>query len=205
MALGDAYVTAGQIAARTGKTDDGTFSTVALAASRVVERYTGRQFNKDTDPYPEATARRFVAADRRRLPVDDFHTLDDLEVTIGSTLIDAANIDPRPWDGIVEGQIGWPYFDLFRVSGAWPLGRRPTVTVTTPHWGWAEVPEVIGLVTLDAAAELVNLAASGEIGPVRSESIDGYSVAYLTEMFDSNTSLRVYMRNAYRRRNFGVA
>lgn len=204
MALGDAYVTAAQIVTRTGQADDGTFDEIALAASRLVERYTKRQFNKNDIVYDEATPRRFVAADYCRLPVDDFYTLDDLAVEVNGVEIDIDTVDPRPWDGIVNGQIGWPYFDLFRIGGSWPQGRRARVAVTA-HWGWDEVPDAIFLATLDAAAQLVAAAKSGTVGPIRSEAIDGYSVSFVNEMFDGNVSLQMYQRDAYRRKTFGVA
>lgn len=199
-AIGDAYVTAAQIVTRTGQADDGTFDEIALAASRLVERYTKRQFNK-TDT---ATARRFVAADRCRLPVDDFHSVTNLAVTVNDVEIDIDTVDPRPWDGVINGQPGWPFFDLFRTTGSWPLGRRARVSVTA-KWGWTAVPDAIFLATLDAGAELVAMSKNGAIGPIRSEAIDGYSVSFLNEMFDGNVSLRNYMRDAYRRKTFGVA
>lgn len=199
-AIGDPYVNAMQIAARLGKADDGTYTAVALTASRLLERYTKRQFNKTE----EATGRRFNAVDRCRLPVDDFHTLDDLEVTIGTTAVDVDTIDARPWDGIVDGQPGWPYMDLFRTGGTWPFTRRARITVTA-QWGWDAVPEAVVSATLDAACELVTLAGNGTIGPVRAEAIDGYSVTYVNELFDQNMSLSTYKRGAYKRRTFGVA
>ena len=95
MAIGDAYVTAGELRdyARIGDSDDDLLVVQsASSASRAVEAFTRRQFNKTTTP----TARRFRPADWRRLPVDDFHTITGLIVDVDGTVLDVADTRTVP-------------------------------------------------------------------------------------------------------------
>jgi hypothetical protein len=202
MALGDPYATAAELEDRTGRTDDGTFDALLDAASRAVEAFTGRQFNKTTT----ATARRFRPLDPARLPVDDFHTVTNLAVEVDGTAWDVADVDPRPWDGVVNGQTGWPFFDLFTVNRSWPSLRRRAIVEVTAQWGWDAVPEGIKQATLDVAAVMTFGGAAG--GPVRSEAIDGYSVSYATPTMGSGGAqvpAEMVKAVAYKRVRFGVA
>jgi hypothetical protein len=172
VAIGDPYVFVAELELKLGKPDDGTYSDIASAASRAVELFTGRQFNRTETASP----RSFRAVDGVRLPVDDFWTTTDLAVDVDGTAWNVADVDPRPWDGVHNGQPGWPFFDLFTVNGSWPYatrGRRALVTVTA-KWGWEAVPEPIRQATLDVAQD----AQSGALGTVKSESLDGISVSY---------------------------
>lgn len=203
MALGDPYAVPADLELRLDTTDDGTFPALLEAASRAVEGFCGRQFNKTT----VATARRFRAVDPARLPVDDFHTTTGLAVAVDGVAWVLADVDPRPWDGVVNGQTGWPYFDLFAVDRYWPNKRRPTVSVTA-QWGWVAVPEAIKQATLDVAAVMV-AGSGGSSGAVRSMAIDGYSVSYATPTMSATGSVPVPSEMAkavpYKRRRFGVA
>lgn len=203
MALGDAYATVEELEARLGKDDDGSFLMLLLAASRQVELFTRRQFNKADEDYP--STRRFRALDRERLPVDDFHTLDGLAVEIGGESWEPENIDARPWNGIVDGMDGWPFFDLFAVDRCWPIARRATVYVSA-FWGWAVVPAGIVLATLNFAKLMAEMGGVSGSGVVRSEMIDGYSVSYAVPDLESAESLTALSPAApYRRKRFGVA
>lgn len=205
MPIGDPYAHPFDLEQRLGKTDDGTFSSVVEAASRAVESFARRQFNQADDASP----RRFRPVDLRRLPVDDFHTTDDLVVEVGDVVLESDEYDPRPWDGVVDGQPGWPFFDLFAVGRRWPYRRRAAVTVTA-KWGWAAVPAAIVEATLDVAV-VMHLGAQGS-GPVRSEAIDGYSVSYATptlgDLPDHSAPPELRKAVPYRRRfagGFGIA
>jgi hypothetical protein len=201
MALGDAYATPALLEARLGKEDDGSFERVLDAASRAVESFARRQFNRADEP----SARRFRALDRERLRVDDFHSLDGLAVEVGGVLWNVeAHVDARPWDGIADGQIDWPYSDLFAVGRSWPWSRRATITVTAP-WGWAEVPAGIVEATLDVA-EMMSHGA-GKSGVVRSETIGGYSISYGLPQHLGYTDVPPELLKAvpFRRKRFGVA
>jgi hypothetical protein len=206
MALGDSYATPAQLAARLGTTDpeDGTYERLLDAASRAVESFTRRQFNKAD----EASARRFRALDLERVAVDDFHTLDDLEVVVNGTAWDvAAYVDARPWGGVLNGQADWPYSDLFAIGRAWPWSRRALVTVTA-WWGWATVPAGIVEATLDVAEVMSLSITSGQAGAVRSESIGGYSISYASPanlMGGDNVPPELVKAVPFRRKHFGVA
>jgi hypothetical protein len=196
MAIGDPYADEAALYGRLGSDDISTYEALLDAASRAVERFTRRQFNKTTS----ATARRFRPVDWRRVPVDDFHTVTGLVVTVDGTVWDLANVDPRPWNGIVDGQPGWPFFNLIAANRTWP--RTATITVTA-QWGWPAVPEGIIQATLDVAEAMFRTGGSS---PVRSESIDGYSATYQLPA-DPVREVPPEMEKAadYRRKRFGVA
>lgn len=203
MALGDSYASVEELEGRLGKADDGSFTSLLHAASRQVEAFTRRQFNR-TD---ELSTRRFRAVDPERLPVDDFHTLDDLVVEVGGVVLDEDTYDARPWNGVVDGLDGWPFFDLFAVGRYWPLGRRATVSVTA-QWGWAMVPTGVVEATLSVAKAMADLTGvSGVSGVVRSEMIDGYSVSYAIPELAvmAGTPSALASAAPYRRKRFGVA
>jgi hypothetical protein len=178
MAIGDAYATPAELEARVGRVDDGTFAAVLAAASRDLERYCGRQFNKTTT----AAARTYHPRHSRSVMVDDFHTVTDLAVATdegddGTFEIVWASTDYelRPRGGIVDGVTGWPYERVDAVeSRVFPCnGYRPQVQVTA-QWGWAAVPAAVREATLSAAEQRLAKSPS----PVVGESIDGYSVTY---------------------------
>jgi hypothetical protein len=204
MALGDPYATVAQLEARLDTTDSGTFSDLLDAASRTVESFTGRQFNR----VDAASARRFRALDPLRVRVDDFHTTDGLLVDVRGTAWDpTTDIDPRPWDGVVNGVSGWPYFDLFAINRTFPWSRRPLVTVTA-QWGWAAVPVAIVQATLDVAEVMSLSMTNAQSGTIRGESIGGYSINYaLPQNLVGHEDVPAELVKAvpYRRTRFGVA
>ena len=198
MALGDPYAAPSELEDRLGTTDTGGHYGVLLdAASRAVESFTGRQFNKTVT----ATARSYRAVDRLRLPVDDFHTITDLAIVVDGTAWAVTDVDPRPWSGVVNGQEGWPFFDLFAVDRTWPWSRRGKIDVTA-QWGWAAVPAPIREATLDVAAMLVSNPASTA---VQSERVGDYSVSYYPSSGSVATSPELQRAIPYRLRKFGVA
>lgn len=200
MALGASYATVLDLETRLGRSDDGTFADKLKTASQIVEAFTRRQFNKVTAPSP----RRFRAIDPRRLPVDDFYTTDGLAIDVEGTAWAVTDVEPRPWDGIVNGQAGWPYFDLIAKTKTWPYKHYPVVTVTAV-WGWASVPEAIVQATLDVAEVMSFGTSSG--GVVRSKAIDGYSVTYSVPELSGATQAPPELVKAapYRKLMFGVA
>jgi hypothetical protein len=203
MAIGDSYALPAALAARLGQADDGSYAVILDAASRFVEAFTGRQFNK-TDT---ASVRRFRALDPERLPVDDFHSLTDLAVVVDGSTWASTAVDPRPWDGVVNGQPGWPYSDLFAVGRSWPIRRRATVRVTA-RWGWADVPAGIVEATLGVAKAIADSAGvSGRAGVLRSETIDGYAYSLQVQDLGTIAGVPAALASAvqYRRKRFGVA
>ena len=201
MALGDSYVSVLDLETRLGKPDDGTFADLLDAASRTVEDFCRRQFNKAT----AASARRYRAVDPTRLPVDDFYVLTDLAVEVdGTAWVVATDVELRPPDGIRRGQQGWPYSDLLAIIRPWPSGRRALVEITA-RWGWNTVPEGVKQATLDVAA-VMSYGGGGSSGVVSSESIDGYSVSYSSPALGAEEAVPAELVKAkpYRRPRFGV-
>lgn len=195
-ALGDPYAGVGDLAQRLNTDDTFTFPALLDAASRAVEDFCKRQFNKTTS----ATARRFRPLDWRRLPVDDFHTVTGLVVDVDGTVWAGTAYDPQPWGGVRNGVTGWPFFDLFAVNQSWPM--TATITVTA-QWGWAAVPEAVKQATLNVAATMFR---TGGANPVRSEAIDGYSVTFqLPSVNGADVPPEMSRVVPYRRRRFGVA
>jgi hypothetical protein len=199
MPLGAAYATILELETRLGRSNDGSFDELLDAASRAIESFTRRQFNKATSP----TARQYRAVDPERLPVDDFHTTTGLAISVDGTAWDLTDVELRPINGVVNGQTGWPFSDLLTVGRIWPAGRRARVTVTA-QWGWAAVPEAITQATLDLA-EIMSYGSSST-GVVRSTAIDGYSVTYETPQLSAGSIPAEFVKAApYRRMRFGVA
>lgn len=214
MSYGDPYATVEELEARLNSTepvgsgDLSEFERILDAASRAVEAFTGRQFNRDVEG-EEPTTRRYRPVDPERVAVDDFYTLDDLVVEVNGSPWEVTDVDARPWNGIYRGEMGWPFFDLFAVSPklwppSWPRNRRPSVTVTA-HWGWASVPEAIRLATLDVAAVMIR--NSDVSGVIQSETIADYSVTFADRGSGSGSDVPVELQRAvpYRRIRFGVA
>jgi hypothetical protein len=197
--FGDPYATVQDLEARLNTLDDGRYLQLLNAASRAIEDYCGRQFNKDTQAIPVATPKRFVAVDPQRLPVDDFHTTTALAISVNGTAWTVPDVDPRPFNGTYRGMTGWPYFDLLSVAKTWPSGRRPKVTITA-HWGWAAVPEAIRQATLDVA----EVITSGSGGTIRAETMGTYSVAYVVPQSGTETPPELQKAVPYRRLRFGV-
>jgi hypothetical protein len=207
MAFGDPYATIDELEARLGKEDDGSFTRLLVAASRAVESFTRRQFNRD-DEYDIVSARRFRALDRERVAVDDFWTLEGLMVEVNGRVWDVdRHIDARPWDGITHGQVGWPYSDLFAVGRRFPWSRRALITVAA-QWGWEFVPAGIVEATLDVAEAMYLARSATASGTVRSELIGGCSISYAVpqhRLSAEEIPPELVKALPYRRKVYGVA
>ena len=205
MALGDAYAVVADLEVRLNESDDGTFETLLSAASRTVEWYTKRQFNKEES----ASARKYRALDRERVQVDDFYTTLDLAVEVDGTAWAATDYEPRPWDGVVGGRIEWPFSDLFAVNRSWPTNnfRRATIEVTA-RWGWDAVPPGIVQATLDVAEIMSRGAGVASAGSfVTSERIGDTYVGYGTPRMDlggPNVPRALAKAEPYRRKVYGI-
>ena len=180
MALGDSYATLPDLKSRLDVPDaaDDTRLTEALSvASRGIERFTGRQFNKATT----ATARVYYPLSAYAVDVDDFHTITDLVIatdpggygTFG-TLVAAANYELAPLNGIVGGESGWPYSKVCAINTYFPVNTGRASVQVTAQWGWATVPAPVKEACLVLAAEVFKLgdapfgvAGFGEFGAVR--------------------------------------
>lgn len=182
MALGDSYATLDELKARLGgleDTDDDVRLTASLtAASRGIDHFCQRQFNKTTT----ASARLFYPVSRCRAEVDDFHTTTDLVIKTDesntgtyATTWTATDFQLEPLNGIVDGEAGWPYSTVRAVgSRDFPRCARRAPLQVTAQWGWAAVPANIKEATLVLAEDIFKLADTpfgaggfGEFGRIR--------------------------------------
>lgn len=180
MALEASYAELTELKNRLGITDtthDDDLTEKLAGASREVEDHTNRQFNDAG----AASARVYIPTNRNLAEVDDFHTITGLTIETdesdsGSYDLTWATTDYQlePLNGVVDGQPGWPYYDIRAVaSKCFPFGRRAGLRVTA-RWGWAAVPYPVKDATLILAAESFKLreapfgvAGFGEFGVVR--------------------------------------
>lgn len=209
MAIGDPYATTTELAARLGRSDDGTFAALLDAASRSVELFTRRQFNKET----AATARTFRALDSRVVYVADFYTVTDLVVETDENLDGtfekvwtAADFQLEPVGGIVADVPGWPFWRIRAVEDLFfPACTFRTTVRVTARWGWTAVPAGVKESTLDVAVVMSSGVGGQASGPVRAEAIDGYSVSYQTMMMSSPGVPPEMVKAApYRRKFYGL-
>lgn len=146
MALGDDYITVGELKNRLRIEDsvDDALLTVAVAASTdAINHHCGRDFNQAET----ATARRARAISPGLAIVADFYTTDDLVVAtdndgdgVFETVWDSSDFDLEPFDGVVNGVEGWPFWRIRAVGGlSFPTQRRAGIQVTA-KWGWSSVP-----------------------------------------------------------------
>lgn len=182
MALGDPYATLAELKVRLGidesdTADDTRLNDALASVSREIERHCGRQFNKATT----ATARIYYPVNGCLAKVDDFHTRTDLVIATDegdagtySTTWSAVDYQLEPLNGIVDGELGWPYWRIRAVGSRYfPRNRRASVQVTA-QWGWGAVPAPVKEACLILAEETAKLADSpfgvggyGQFGIVR--------------------------------------
>lgn len=211
MAIGDPYAVPGDLQTRLGKADDGTYTSLLDAASKAVERFCQRQFNTDG----AASAREYEPYDAEMLAVDDFHTDTGLVIDIDGETVDLTDVILEPRNGIVEGQIGWPFFQIIARTPLWPVTPRyrpwpldPPVITVTADWGWESVPAAIKEATLDVAEFMSVGAGVGGGGIVQSESIGDHSKSFFSypPIGEPGDVPRVFAKAApYRRRKYGAA
>lgn len=164
LALGDSYATAAELKTRlsiTVATFDTQLGEALAAASRSVEKFCERQFNKTTT----ASARTYYSSSDRRADVDDFHTVTGLVVKTDEgddgtfeTTWTSGDYQLEPRGGIVGGEPGWPFYRIYAVdSRRFPIcGYRVPIEVTA-QWGWNAVPASVKEATLIVAEELFKL------------------------------------------------
>lgn len=185
MALGVSYGTLAQLKSRLGITntnDDVRLQSALDASSGDIEGVVGRQFNDAGS----ATARVYYPDSPTLVRVDDFSTTSGLilKADYGNDGVFeitwlAANYQVEPLNGIVDGQIGWPYNRIRAINQYYPLwwgaiGSPRASLEVTARWGWAAVPPPIIEANLIDAEELFKLkdapygvAGFGAMGAVR--------------------------------------
>lgn len=186
MALGDSYASLDDMKVYVNVVNSNAFDTLLtdalLSASEEIERYCNRQFNKATS----ATARVYVPDGWIGTSIDDFHTTTGLVIKTDAsgdgtfeTTWASTDYELKPFNGIVDGQTGWPYNEIAAVgSQSFPCpydstARRARLEVTA-QWGWAAVPAPVKQACLMLAAKNFQLkdaplgvAGMGEFGFVR--------------------------------------
>lgn len=181
MALGDPYVTLEELKKYvklplTPTDEDDRLTWAAAAATEKIERCCDRQFNKATT----ATTRMYAADSSVRVSVDDFYTTEDLVIETDGSIWATDDFDLYPANGILDGQPGWPFFELEAVSGlGFPIGgRRRRAVKVTARWGWEKIPAPVKQATLIIASQAWKLADAphgvagfGQFGEVRIKDI----------------------------------
>lgn len=156
---------------------DTLITTSLAAASRQIDRETGRRFWLDAEPTARTINPRGKVVrdeDGEHLLVKDIGDLTGLVVEVGRA--DAwtdisSSIEAEPLDAIEDQE---PVTSLLRAS--WPLGQRVRVTA---RWGWPEVPAVVEQATALQATRLFKrkdspegVTGSAEWGVIRLARVD---------------------------------
>ena len=184
VAIGDPYATKAELKGYaehiTDSTDDAQIDEVLLQASRAVEHHCGRQFNKATS----ATAKLYYPTSWYCATVDDFWTTASLAIATDSsnsgtygTVWATTDYQLEPLNGVVDGETGWPYYDVRAVGSR----RFPCAYVTqraplqvTAQWGWTAVPANVKVATIYLTLETFKLKGApfgvanfDQFGPIR--------------------------------------
>lgn len=180
MALGDPYISLVQLKAYlniTNSQDDTPLTAAAADISRGIEDYTGRQFNTAS----VVSARVYEPRRDGCLLVDDFSTTTGLIIAVDTsadgtyaTTLTASQYELRPLNGIVRGQTGWPYWQIWPVRYAWPSSWVRAPIRVTALWGWAAVPAPVTQAAYILANDTFGLrtarfgvAGFDQFGPIR--------------------------------------
>lgn len=164
----------------TGSARDDLLIRAINAASRRVDRHTGRVFTTETS----ATARVYAPRQYRCAVVHDFHTTTGLEIatdetgdgTYETTWSAGTDYQLEPLNGVVDGRTGFPY-NRVRAIGTkrFPIDYYgQTRLQVTARWGWSAVPDDVEEATILLAAQMYRLkdaplgvAGGNEFGAVR--------------------------------------
>ncbi|GAA4681343.1 phage gp6-like head-tail connector protein [Phytohabitans rumicis] len=141
---------------RSDVTVDDEFLTIAAgAASRAVDRHTGRQFGK-TDT---VQARRYTARWNRRrgryvVTIDDLYSAAGLVIAVPDGPVSVFELEPV--NALADGLV-YERLVIEPDSANLPTGRvRNEVTVTTDKWGWPAFPVPVVEGTLLQASRLAS-------------------------------------------------
>lgn len=182
MALGDAYATMAELKGyadhMSDSVDDTQITEVLLQASRAIEKECHRQFNDAGS----ATARIFYPDNDRFATVDDFISLTSVKTDPGNTgtyseTWATTDYQSEPLNGVVDGEIGWPFWQLRAVfNRRFPCvyyDQRAPLQVTA-QWGWSAVPKNVKVACIYLALETLKLKGApfgvanfDQFGPVR--------------------------------------
>lgn len=129
--------------------EDAALTNALTAASRALDRKTGRRFWLDDEPSARTLnprSRVVSDPDGERLLVPDIGTSGALLVETGSGLTWTAVTDYET--GPEDALDGWPITSLFLPYGTWGASAgRQRIRITAP-WGWPAIPDDIQQATL---------------------------------------------------------
>lgn len=168
MAIADAYATFAEFKAATGLPVDTlqtTYEALLLTVSRLIEKYTGRNFNTTA----AGVVRYFDGSGEGAIEVDDFTALTLIEVDDGSGAWATSIAMPASWivyTPYAAAEKGEPYTGLMMRPGyaAATLSEWPALVYavrTTGTMGWAAVPGAINVATIAITRQLRDLVESG--------------------------------------------
>lgn len=202
MPLGDSYATLEELKAyipnneMASSGDDDLLSDALASVSSEIESYCGRQFNKtDTatvrDYGPdEVFALREGSIVTRWARVDDFHDTAGLVVESGGTTWSASDYVLHPRNGVVNGQPGWPYCEVYAAGSA----SFSTGLSVTAKWGWTAVPAPVKQACLILAAETAHLRNA----PLGVAGMDQFGVVRVRDNRMAAAKLARYCRDPIR-------
>ncbi len=165
--MANEYVTVAELKAAlkiSGAAEDTNLATAAEAASRSIDKRTGRRF------YPDADAnqiRTYLPVGPDYVKIDDLVTLTSVSDASGTWTLNTdfllapttAPAEGRPWDTLRTVRTGaggwWP--EASQESGYGAAGRRFTrnsVVTVTGKFGWATVPPEVKEATMILASQL---------------------------------------------------
>ncbi|MDX2948891.1 phage gp6-like head-tail connector protein [Streptomyces caniscabiei] len=143
-------------------TRDGLLNKARGAASRAIDRATGRRFWLD----PEPVTRTYRLQDRivcdddgERLLVDDIGSITGLVVETGSgaSFTTLTNYETSPDNALADG---YAITGLLRVNGTW--GTATTRARITAQFGWPTIPDDIAEAALIQSSRLFKRKDSAE-------------------------------------------
>jgi hypothetical protein len=182
------YATAADLASWRGiDSDDPALALATEAASRAIDKATGRQFGSADGPtarwyHPERARHehRYFGVPRYRnlrhphgVDIDDLMSVDGLEVLVdvGGAYQAVTDYDLTPLNGAANGR-PWT-----RLETSTPLYGRIQITAT---WGWTAVPDAVKLAALIQAGRFYEraLTPGGQLTNKRVDDVElGWSVA----------------------------
>lgn len=209
MPLGDSYATLPQLKAymKASLDDVTTYDSIltdALASvSREIESHCHRQFNNTDTATPRYYDPDCIFTIREGwtvaqwAAVDDFYDAAGLIVQSGTTTWSSSDYKLHPRNGVVDGQPGWPYWEIHTASSLrfeMPHGFRfetaPDITVTA-KWGWTSVPTPVKQACLILASETFQIKDA----PFGVAGLDQFGVIRVRDNRMAESKLAPYVRD----------
>lgn len=161
MPLRPDYVTSAQLKAHlriTDAADDLSIALVITAASRAIDKSTGRQFGLNGSAVARTYTWNGAYIDcLPALAIDDVMTPTGLVVKIdqagqGTYGTALTAVDPWPFNAAADSR-PWTHLVWRSYASGFP-GRRSQAVQVTANWGWTAVPEIVQEACLIQAARL---------------------------------------------------